>query len=328
MQLIIDSSTANQRFDRFLRKWCKTYPEVKLSDIYSRIRKGDIKVNGKKGHQDDRLQVDDEILIPDELLGKKDTSTHLTGKERKIKKLSKEDIQPLLLFEDTNRVAFNKPAGVVAHESNNHWNDLSMNDYLEIYAKDYEQGTFKPSFGYRLDKDTSGVLIGAKNYEALQFLNQIIREREIDKTYITLVSGNPPQHFIVDKAIEKSYSGKFDRAQMIINPKGMASKTECRTLKTIFHAELGQISLMKVKLYTGRMHQIRIHLASEGYPVLGDLVYGIPVVNRKFNSLFHINRQLLHCWNYRFVDHTGKVIDITASIPDEFERVIPNIEVS
>jgi 23S rRNA pseudouridine955/2504/2580 synthase len=146
MFLLIDTTTANQRFDRFLRKWCKSYPEVSLSNIYSRIRKGDIKINGRKSHQDYRLQLDDQVDIPDELLGRKDENNRLSGKEKKIKKLTKSDIQHLLLFEDENRVVFNKPAGVVAHESNTHWNDLSMNDYLEIYAKEHHKGTFKPSF--------------------------------------------------------------------------------------------------------------------------------------------------------------------------------------
>ena len=70
------------------------------------------------------------------------------------------------------------------------------------------------------------------------------------------------------------------------------------------------------------MHQIRIHLASEGFPVLGDLIYGTPVVNRKLNKALHIQRQLLHCWNYRFVDHVGKVIDVTAPVPEDFEKVL------
>jgi 23S rRNA pseudouridine955/2504/2580 synthase len=238
MNILITESTANQRFDRFLRKRCKSYPEVRLSDIYSRIRKGTIKVNGKKSKEEYRLQINDSLEIPDELLGKKDERNRLSGKEKKIEKLSKADIQPFIIFEDENRIAFNKPAGVVAHESNNHRNDLSMNDYLEIYAKEYIKGTFKPSFGYRLDKDTSGVLIGAKNYEALQYLNQIIRDREINKSYLTIVSGNPPKTFIINKALEKSYNSKFDRAQMVISSKGMESKTECETLKIIFHKEL------------------------------------------------------------------------------------------
>ncbi|MDR3168224.1 MAG: hypothetical protein LBU27_00200 [Candidatus Peribacteria bacterium] len=153
------------------------------------------------------------------MLGKKDSSKLITKKEKILQKTSKADLQHLIIFEDENRIVFNKPAGVVAHESNNHRNELSMNDYLEIYAKEHIKGTFKPSFGYRLDKDTSGVLIGAKNYEALQYLNQIIRDREIDKTYLTLVVGNPPKYFLIEKAIEKSYNAQFDRAQMVINEK-------------------------------------------------------------------------------------------------------------
>jgi 23S rRNA pseudouridine955/2504/2580 synthase len=219
MHIIIDPTTANQRFDRFLRKRCKPYPAVSLSDMYAWIRKGAVKVNGKKSPEDYHLQIGDEIDISEELLGKKDASLLVTRKEKIIKKLTKADIQPLILFEDKNRIAFNKPAGVVAHESNHHRNDLSMNDYLETYAKEYAKGTFKPSFGYRLDKDTSGVLIGAKNYESLQYLNKIIREREIDKIYLTLVVGSPPKHFLIEKAIEKSYDSQFDRAKMIINEK-------------------------------------------------------------------------------------------------------------
>ncbi len=153
-------------------------------------------------------------------MGKKNPSLLISRKEKKIKKLSKEEIKKRIIYEDGNRVAFNKPTGVVLHESNKHRNDLSMNDYLEIYTKGLENSTFKPSFGYRLDKDTSGVLIGAKNYEALQYINKIIRDHEINKTYVTLVTGNPPKHFIIEKALEKSYSEKFDRAQMIINEKG------------------------------------------------------------------------------------------------------------
>jgi len=327
MQIIIDENNANQRFDRFLRKRCKAYPEVKLSDIYSRIRKGTIKVNDKKSKEEYRLQIWDKINIEEQIMGKRDPSLLISSKEKKIKKVSKEEIKKRIIYEDENRVAFNKPAGVVLHESNKHRNDLSMNDYLEIYTKGLENDTFKPSFGYRLDKDTSGVLIGAKNYESLQYINKIIRDHEINKTYVTLVAGNPPKHFIIEKALEKSYSEKFDRAQMIINEKSwMLSKTEVETLKTIFHHELGQISLLKVTLHTGRMHQIRIHLASEGFPVLGDLIYGNPVVNRKLNKVVNIQRQLLHCWNYRFLDHWDKTINITAPIPEDFEKVFPKIK--
>lgn len=317
MKIIVNETNANQRFDRLLRKRCKSYPEVRLSDIYSRIRKGDIKINGKKTKEEYRVQIGDEIVIKEDLLGKKDPSLLISSKEKKIKKLSKEDIQPMIIYEDNYWIAFNKPAGVVLHESNKHRNDLSMNDYLDTYTAELKQWTFKPAFWYRLDKDTSGVLIGAKTYEALQYLNQIIREREIDKSYLTIVSGNPPKKFTINKSIEKSYNSKFDRAQMVLNAKGMDSKTECETLKIIHHPELWQIALLKVKLHTGRMHQIRIHLASEWYPVIGDLIYGNPAINRKANKLLHINRQLLHCYRYSFIDFEGSPISITAPVPSD-----------
>jgi 23S rRNA-/tRNA-specific pseudouridylate synthase len=109
----------------------------------------------------------------------------------KMKNLNLEDIEKMIVHEDDNRIVFNKPAGIVAHPSNKHMNDLAMNDYLDKYCqlKDIhtDSETFKPSFGYRLDKDTSGVLIAAKNYDALQYLNKIIRDREIDKEYMTIV---------------------------------------------------------------------------------------------------------------------------------------------
>jgi 23S rRNA pseudouridine955/2504/2580 synthase len=104
----------------------------------------------------------------------------------------------------------------------------------------------------------------------------------------------------------------------------MPSKTECRTLKTIFHHELGQLSLLKVKLHTGRMHQIRIHLASEGYPVLGDNIYGNPALHRKLGKILPLQKQLLHCWNYHFVDHLGRTITITAPIPAAFITLFPD----
>ncbi len=108
-----------------------------------------------------------------------------------MKWLKLDKISPMIIYEDDNWIVFNKPAGVVAHPSNQHVTDISMNDYLDKYCqlKEIETSdTFKPSFGYRLDKDTSGVLIAAKNYDSLQYINQIIRDREIDKEYMTVVA--------------------------------------------------------------------------------------------------------------------------------------------
>lgn len=124
--------------------------------------------------------------------------------------------------------------------------------------------TFKPAFGYRLDKDTSGVLIAGKTYDALQYINKLIRERQIDKYYLTLVAGKFPSHVLIDKPLEKQYNERFDRSQVKVDFRyGVPAKSECRCEKSFHHSELGDISLVKVKIETGRMHQIRVHLADE-----------------------------------------------------------------
>ena len=323
MEITLQADQANQRCDRFLRKYCKPYPQVRLSDIYSWIRKGTIRVNGKRVKEEYRVNTWDVISLPDDFLWKKDKQLSISQKERKFQKIDKKIISSWILYEDENRIAFNKPAGIVIHPSNRHRNDLCMNDYLERYCEDQwisTSSTFKPSFWYRLDKDTSWVLIAAKNYEALQYINQIIRERAISKEYLTLVAWKFPKHLIIDKAIEKTYNSKFDRAQMQLNESDwLDSKTECRLEKSFNHSLLWTISLVRVKLYSWRMHQIRIHLSSEGFPVLWDLIYWKPALNRIVYKSLHIQRQLLHCWKYQFKNIDGKSIAFQADIPQEFK---------
>ena len=321
--ITIDENSSNQRFDRFLRKYCKNYPTVKLTDIYSSIRKWEILINSKKSKEDYRLQTWDQISFSSDLFWNKEHVSWISFKERQMKKLTKDQILPRILYEDSEWVAFNKPAWVVAHESNKHRKDLSMNDYLACYTKWYENWTFKPAFWYRLDKDTSWVLIAAKTYESLQYFNKIIRDREINKEYLTIVVWNPPKHLIINKPLEKSYNSHFDRAQMnVVKTWWLESKTEFFTIKTFFHRELGQLSLLRVQIHTGRMHQIRVHLSSEWFPIVWDLIYWNPAVNRKCNKLLHIQRQLLHCYRYSFSDRNGKLITISSSLPEDFQQVL------
>ena len=321
--ITIDENSSNQRFDRFLRKYCKNYPTTKLTDIYSAIRKWEILVNSKKSKEDYRIQVWDKISFSSDLFWKKEHFSWMSFKQKKMKKLTKEDILPWILYEDTNRVAFNKPTWVVAHESDKHRKDLSMNDYLACYTKEYENWVFKPAFWYRLDKDTSWILIAAKTYDSLQYFNQIIRNHETNKEYLTIVVWNVPNHSIIDKPLEKTYNPHFDRAQMsVAKIWWLESKTEIFKVKTLYNPDLGQISLLRIKLYTGRMHQIRVHVASEGFPVVWDLIYWNPAVNRRLNKLLHIQRQLLHCYKYSFSDKSWKLISINAPIPEDFQLVL------
>lgn len=332
MEIIIDETNADQRFDRFMRKYCKTYPEVKLSDIYSRIRKWEIKLNWKKVKEEYRVQIWDKIVFMEEHLWKKDLRALMSPKDKKLKKLEVDDIRKMIVYEDKNRIVFDKPAWVILHPSDRHWNDLCMNDYLEKYVEmtiwsttksESDTETFKPSFGYRLDKDTSWVLIAAKNYPALQYINEIIRDRKIEKKYLAVVVWDFPKHLIIDKSLEKVYDKKFDRSHMVVDRSWLTAKTECRNKKTIFHPDLWSVSLLEIKIDTWRMHQIRIHLSSEWYPILGDIIYGNPAVNRKLYKNININRQLLHCRKYSFVDIWEKNRkEFSAEIPNDFQKII------
>lgn len=184
--------------------------------------------------------------------------------------------------------------------------------------------SFKPSFCYRLDKDTSWVLVAAKEYQSLQYLNQLIRERQTEKSYLTIVAGVTPEYKHINLPLEKSYDKKFWRGITQVSKQGKPAETEFTTLCTIAHPILGNISLLQVKIYTGRMHQIRVHLAHIGHPVLGDIIYWNPVLNRKLYKDLKINRQILHCKQYSFVDRDRKVCNFTTSIPQDIDKIMQN----
>lgn len=322
----VDHNIANQRFDRYLRKYFKPYTDIKLAEIFGWIRRGEILVNNKKTKENYRLILWDEIKFKNIETGKKAPNKISDSKEEKMRWLKLDKINPMIIYEDDNWIVFNKPAGVVAHPSNQHVTDISMNDYLDKYCqlKDIhtDSETFKPSFGYRLDKDTSGVLIAAKNYDSLQYINKIIRDREIDKEYMTVVAGNIPDHIICEKAIDKVYSKKFGSSRMKIDKNGQESKSEFWKLKSINNKILWEISMVRVKLYTGRMHQIRVHLASEWHPVLWDIIYGQPMINRRLYKQLKINRQVLHCSRYSFKDLNWNAIYFEAKLPGDFDKLM------
>jgi len=177
-----------------------------------------IKVNDKRAKEEYRIKTGDVIQINDKVqMGSEDLSVLVSQKNRKLEKVDIKKLKQQILYEDGHRIVFDKPAGIPMHPGNKHRNDLSMNDYLDKYAEEYKTATFKPSFGYRLDRDTSGVLIAAKSYEALQYINSIIRERDIDKYYLTFVVGKFPNHLIIDKPLTKSYNKIADRSQVKID---------------------------------------------------------------------------------------------------------------
>lgn len=184
-EIVIDNTNHDQRFDRFLRKFFRDQPQIGLADIYRGIRNREITVNDKKSKEDYKLKNKDRITIQDAFFTNK-----TEGPVKKVVKQHAIDpkyVASLILFENPYWLVFNKPTGISIHPSDNEHKQRSMHDLLRAYIPP-QPGTFNPSFGYRLDKETSGILIAGKTYDSLQYINEIIRNRQIKKEYMTIVA--------------------------------------------------------------------------------------------------------------------------------------------
>lgn len=328
MELKIWADEKDQRFDRFLRKFFKKNQKIKLTDIYSWLRKWSIRVNGKKQPQNYKLSFWDVVTI-----NQKDIDstlvldTFLTKNEKKIN-VDIELIKSQIVFEDENWIFWNKPSGLVIHPGNKHIEDLSLNDYLEEYIRQTDEkllksDTFKPSFWFRLDKDTTWIIVWAKNYEALKYLNEIIRKRETDKEYLAIVKWKFPAKKTIDEPLFRWFNAKFQRAQTFVNEeKWKEAITQARLLDVKNIESIWAVSLVSVKILTWRMHQIRAHFSYIWYPIIWDMQYWDENANKITENKFKISRQLLHSWKYSFYDpFKKKEIKFEAPVPWDFKKI-------
>ena len=327
MKYTITENEANQRVDRFCRKYFKNTPEVKLGDIFSWIRKWAIRVNGKKTKENTRLTLGDSISRNDAIETEKSALDVTKTKEEKVASYSIDAIRPHLIYEDDRRLVWNKPTGFLTHPWQKNTTNITMHEMLQSYLQQTwarpESETFKPSFCFRLDKDTSGVLIAAKSYEALQLLNQRIRDRQVSKLYKAIVTWHPkPQ--LIDAPLFTGYDKKSWRSKVFVNKElWKTAKSEIVDVQYFKDTTLGNYSLISVKITTWRTHQIRVHCTSIGHPIIWDLTYGIPPLNRLAKKHYGIVRQLLHSYEYGFYDDIQEVDQqFTAGLPEEFVKLI------
>lgn len=243
MNITISENEAGQRLDRFLRKRCRHQPEIALTDIYAWIRKGACRVNDKKAKENYRLVIGDRVTRHDDKseFSMKDAQA---PKQQKIRSYALDKIKTMILFEDTNWIVWNKPAGIVTHPGADHTSDMSLHDIMQSYLMQTKQKqasqTFNPSFCFRLDKDTSGIIVSAKTYDALQWLNQQIRERKVQKSYLAIVSGMVTDNLRMEGSLSKGYDKEFGVAKMYIDesPEGKESLTLAEPLEIIKHPSL------------------------------------------------------------------------------------------
>lgn len=267
----IKKNDAGQRLDKFLTKRFKTMPK---SLMYKYIRTKYIKVNGKKCEISTRLYEGDIItlFIKDEFF---DASQYDTYDFLKApNKLS-------IVYEDENIVLLNKPVGLLCHPDENYHFDslLSRLQHYLYDKKEYDpkdENSFAPALANRIDRNTGGIVIAAKNAQSLRVLNQKIKDRELKKFYLCVVHGklNKKQATMTDY-LEKNENQNRVYISSKPTPDSKTIKTRYKVIK-----EFGNMSLLEVELLTGRTHQIRAHMAYIGHPLVGDGKYGTNKQNK------------------------------------------------
>ncbi len=275
-KIIINGNDSRKRLDSFLKKILYNMPE---NLIYKYIRKKRIKVNNKKITPNYKLIIGDEVYlyINDEFFEENNIKNY--------NNFENSDANLDIIYEDSNIILINKPMGVLVHPDKNSNSNCVINKlkkYLYL-KKEYipeNENSFAPSLVNRIDRNTCGIIIAAKNSASLAILNQKIKQREIHKFYLCLANGIfEKKHDILKAYLEKN---TIQNRVYINNFKNSNSSkiilTEYKVLK-----EFNNISLLEINLLTGRTHQIRAHLSHINHHVLGDSKYGKNFINKKFN---------------------------------------------
>ena len=235
--------------------------------------------------------------------------------EAKETKLKAQEIPLDIIYEDSDIIVVNKPKGMVVHPANGNPDGTLVNAILSICKNSLSGigGELRPGIVHRLDKDTSGLIIVAKNDKAHINMSEQIKERNVKKTYIALVRGNvPEEEATINMPIGRSTK---DRKKMAVTKNGKQAITHFKVLK-----RYSKYTLLEIKIETGRTHQIRVHMAEIGYPVVGDAVYS----NGK--SEFGIEGQMLHAYKLEFMHPiTNKHMELTAPLPQYFEKILKKL---
>ncbi len=311
--VVIDEDSAGQRLDNFLLRILKGVPKT---HVYRIIRSGEVRINKGRVGVDTRLQLGDSVRVPP-----------VRVSEKIAEKL--ENPAPArefpVLFEDEYLLAIDKPAGVAVHGGSG----VSFG-VIEQLRQARPQARFL-ELVHRLDRDTSGILLLAKKRSALTHLQDQFRERETGKTYLALAAGHwAANRKVIDTALHKYLLPDGERRVKVVakdHPDAMQSVSLVKVRQRLpvqpAHG-LPELSLLEVTIKTGRTHQIRVHLASSGHPIVGDDKYGDFELNKTLQKQV-LKRMFLHAWRLQF-NHplTGERHELLCPLPPELARMIPD----
>jgi len=297
--LVVDEINKGKRLDSYISD---NMDKISRSFAQKLIENQQVTINGKNEKASYKVCVGDkvEVDVP----------------EAQDTRLKAQDIPVEVVYEDKDIIVVNKPKGMVVHPANGNPDGTLVNAILAM-CKDSLSGIggeIRPGIVHRLDKDTSGLLIIAKNDEAHVKMSKQIQDRLVTKKYIALVKGVvKDDEATIDMPIARS---KVDRKKMAVDKDGKQAVTHFKVIK-----RYKRYTLLEIKIDTGRTHQIRVHMAKIGYPVVGDMVYS----NGK--NEFGVEGQMLHAKSLEFSHPiTGKKMHLEAPLPEYFTKVLEELD--
>lgn len=303
-KVIVENEEKNQRIDAYL---AKKYEDMSRVAVKRLIDEEKILVNNKKIKASYKVQENDEITIEEE-----------TPKEIELKA---QNIPLEILYEDNDIIVVNKPKGMVVHPANGNPDGTLVNAVMAICHDSLSGigGEIRPGIVHRLDKDTSGVIVVAKNDKAHINLSEQIKNHKVEKTYLALVKGFVKENeATINMPIGRSTS---NRKKMAVTKSGKQAITHFKVIKR-YKTHKQDYALLEVKIETGRTHQIRVHLSQIGYPIVGDSTYS----NGK--NEWGIEGQCLHAKSLKFKHPiTGKEMYIEAKLPQYYEELLRELEI-
>jgi len=305
--LVVDVESAGQRLDNFLMRHLKGVPKT---HVYRIIRSGEVRINKGRAAADTRVEAGDEVRLPPVRISEKVA-------EKAARPVPGREFPPLM--EDEHLLAIDKPAGVAVHGGSG----VSFG-VIEQLRQARPQARLL-ELVHRLDRETSGILLVAKKRSALKNLQDQFRERETGKTYLALVQGEWPERLkVIDQPLHKYLLPDGERRVKVTtpdDPDGMRSITLVKVAQ-----RLQGCTLLEVTIKTGRTHQIRVHLASQGHPIAGDDKYG----DFEWNKALYkqgLRRMFLHAWRLQF-NHPASAerVALQAELPPELQQHLSHVQ--
>jgi 23S rRNA pseudouridine955/2504/2580 synthase len=307
----VDEESAGQRLDNFLMRHLKGVPKT---HIYRIIRSGEVRVNKGRASADSRIQSGDVVRLPPLR-----TSDQAQMKEELALSGGIPAREFPVLMEDEHLMAIDKPAGIAVHGGSGvSFGVIEQLRQARPLLKSLE-------LVHRIDRETSGILLVAKKRSALKHLQDQFRERETGKTYLTMVHGQwPSNRKVIDLPLKRfllSNGTQEGERRVKVAPKDDPSGLRAITLVKVARL-VGAYSLLEVTIKTGRTHQIRVHLASLGYPILGDEKYGDYDQNKALQKV-GLKRMFLHAWQLKFFHpNIAKPVTLECALPQELQEFI------